>query len=527
MNVADWMVRCMEDEGVRYVFGVPGEETLALLDAIRRSPRITFVATRHEAGAAFMAAGYARLTLRAQVALATLGPGATNLLTGVANANLDHTPLVAISGQSSLGNLHLPEFHQVLNLSRIYREATRFQERVERPEAAPDITIQAFSAAHGDPPGAAFIELPSDVSFLPIDDPGPFPRHRRELPIAAEATLDEAARLWREAGRPLMLVGNAVARAAGAADALRDLAEATGAPFTTTFMAKGALDDRLPGSFPTLGTPGSESMFDEADLVIAIGYETSEIGPSAWNHRRLPIVHLAETPPQADLAYRPVALAIGELTHTLRGLARRLEPFPPSPDLIAWRERGHAQHAAVLGGGADRSGRAVIRHLRALIPEDALLVSDVGLHKMLLARHYPVYRPGTLWITNGLSAMGFAVPAAMGALLADPGRRVVALVGDGGLLMSLGDLETLVRLALPLSIVVLADGGYGLIREHQERHGLVPFGVEFTNPRWRELGEAFGIPTQTISRESEIVPGLERALSQPGASLTVIETTYR
>lgn len=527
MNAAEWMVRQMEQEGVRYALGVPGEETLALLDALRRSPTIRFIPTRHESGGAFMAAGYARATGIAQVALATLGPGATNLLTGVANANSDHTPLVALSGQSDTQNLHLPEFHQVLDLSAIYRAATRYHGRVEIAETAAEMTAQAFHAACGEPPGASFLELPSDTSFAEVSpDAGALPAPEVVFPRASAKVLDRAAAEIQKARCPILLIGHGIMRAAGGLEALAELEGATGLGFTTTYMGKGALDDRLPSALPTLGAQGYQAIFEKADLVISVGYDSGEIGPRVWNDRRLPVIHLAATAPVADFYYPTSSQVIGDLGHALRGLAARLDGMELGAEARAHMRKTHDLRLAIEAEGQGLDGRAVVAELRRRIPDDALVVSDVGQHKMLLARHYPVYRPGSLWITNGLSAMGYAIGAALGALLASPERPTVAVVGDGGLLMSLAELETARRLDLNLRVVVFCDNGYGLIEGHQIRHHLEPFGVHFGNPDWKSLGEAFGFPVSLVQDAEHLGPTLERVLRQEARSMTVIDVHY-
>ncbi len=535
-TAARLLVECLRAEGVEYVFGVPGEETMGILDALADEPSIRHLSTRHEQGAAFAADVYGRLTGRPGVALATLGPGATNLLTGVADAHLDHAPMVAITGQAASARLH-KEAHQVLDVVRMFEPVTKWNARVEQPETVPEMVRKAFRWAALEKPGPTHLEISEDVAAANVaDDVRPLMPTRVFFPEPTAAAVARAAHLLGSSSRPLMLVGNGALRR-GASDAVREMASALHIPVATTFMGKGAVDERDHLSLMAVGLQARDHVhtgFDRADLVVTVGYDLVEYAPSAWNAGgRIPIIHVDTEPAETDADYQPMVELIGDIADSLRRLTAAVVPAGiggrdaaarhASREALVHSDLRSALLAELAAGAADDAfpiepQRAVAELREALDPAD-IVISDVGAHKVWLARLFATYEPNTLVISNGLAAMGIAVPGALAAGLVAPDRHVVAMCGDGGFLMNVQELETMVRAGVRATIVVWRDDGYGLIDWKQRVEFGRTFGVDFGNPDLVTLAGAFGIRAFRPGSAGELGPALRTALEHPGVSL--------
>ncbi len=437
MNAAELLVRCLENEGVDYVFGIPGEENIHIMDALARS-RIRFVATRHEQGAAFMADVYGRLTGRAGVCLATLGPGATNLITGVADANMDRAPLVAIAGQAATTRMH-KESHQVLDLAALFSHFTKFSAQVLEPEIVPEVVRKAFKLAQAEKPGACFIEMPENVARMRATDLAPLKVQAAAIPLAPQAKVEQIARLIDEASAPLVLVGNGVIRQR-ASGAVVSFIERLNLPAATTFMAKGA----VPASHPLcLGTIGLQAR-DPA----AFGLERRR--PGALHRLRHGRVRPGALESAARQAHRAHRLRAGRSRRPLRagrGHCRRHRRCTGAHRGSGFGQARRERRVYLSRDGADDGAyplkpQRLVADLRRAMAADDVLVSDVGAHKLWIARLFQAERPNTCVISNGFAAMGIALPGAIAAKLALPERRVVAVSGDGGFLMNSQELET-------------------------------------------------------------------------------------
>ncbi len=524
-NAADLLVRCLENEGVEYVFGLPGEEIVDVLDALSRSSQIRLVVTRHEQGAAFMADVYGRVSTYPGVCLATLGPGATNLITGIADAQLDRAPLVAITGQAGLERVH-KESHQYLDVVQMLQPITKWNARVARAETLPEMVRKAFRLARLEKPGATHLELPEDVAAAPVDAAiTPLPVRRTTYPAPTAATLTAAAERIAAAQHPVVLAGNGVIRREasghGAAAGLAAFAHALDIPVLPTFMGNGALDarDDLAGPAVGLQRPGADlalhPILAAADLVITAGYDLVEWAPALWNPARdKEIIHVDSTPAEIDGHYLPAVEVVGETGAALTALAALCAD---QPRRAAAREGLTASPYESLQAFAHDPSvpmkpQRVVWELRAALGESDILISDVGAHKLWLASYYPAYRPNTLIISNGLATMGLAVPGGLAARLAQPTRHVVAVSGDGGFLMNSQELETAHRLGLPYVNVVWTDRRYGVIELNQQRRFGRTFGVEFANPDLVQYAGSFGLPAWRVEQASEFAPLLRRAL---------------
>ena len=527
---ADLFVRCLESEGVEYVFGIPGEETLDISEALDRSAQITFVTTRHEQGAAFMADAYGRLTGKPGVCLATLGPGATNLATGIADANLDNAPMVALTGQVDLSLMH-KETHQFIDIVEMIRPMTKWNTRVHDSRMVPEAVRKAFHLAAAEKPGATHLELPMDVMGQPVVG-RPMQRVPQALIEPDAGALQRAAELIQQARRPVLLVGNGVVRQ-GAALALREFCRQTGLHVITTFMGKGVLDSDDEHFLFTAGLRAQnygEGFLGRSDLVVCVGYDIIEWPPSAWNtNGGTKIVCIDTETPEIDAHYVPEVELIGNLSYILNQLGCRLWNKPmTSFDVPPYREA----FAAVLDVGSDDDfpikPQRVLRDLRELLAPHDILVSDVGAHKLWVARFWEAREPNTVLISNGFASMGFGLPAAIAATLAAGGRKkVVAIAGDGGFLMNVAELETARRLGHPFVVLVWTDSAYGLIEMHQRRRFGHISGTRFGNPDFVALAESFGLLGMRVERAGDLAPTLRRALSADRPVVVEIPIDYR
>jgi acetolactate synthase-1/2/3 large subunit len=523
MKASDLLVRCLENEGVRHVFGLPGEEILDVLDSLSRSDQISFVTCRHEQGAAFMANVYGRLSTYPGVCLSTLGPGATNLITGVADANLDRAPLVAITGQASQDRL-FKESHQYLDVLALFRPITKWNARVELPASLPEIVRKSFRLARLEKPGATHIELPEDVASSDVDAQ-PMPVRRTTYPIARPESIARAAELLSAAARPVILSGNGVIRRQ-ASDALREFARDLSIPVIPTFMGKGALDYRDPLALPAMGLSSKEAslgVLAQADLILAVGYDLVEWSPEVWNPGRdITILHIDSTAAEVDRAYLPATEVVGEIGESLRSLGKACDHKRLS---WQWEERlsSYANDDAAL---ADDSfpirPQRIVADLRRVLADDDILISDVGVHKLWLATRFRASRPNTVVIPNGLASMGIAVPGAIAAKFVRPQCKVVAVTGDGGFLMNSQELETAKRHKTAFVVVVLVDGRYGVIELNQKRRFGSTFGVDFENPDFVQYAASFGLPAFAVSSVADLLPTLRRALNLEAPAIVAV-----
>src|SRR5436309_11452148 len=545
-TAASLLVECLVAEGCEYVFSVPGEETLDILEALSHEDRVRHVTTRHEQGAAFMADVHGRLTGRSAVALSTLGPGATNLVTGMADAFLDRAPMVAITGQVASDKLH-KEAHQLVDIVRMFEPVTKWNTRVQRIDAVPEIVRKAFRVAALEKPGPTHIELPENLAAMPPESGDaiqPLAPHQTYFPEPTDEAIQHAGRLLASSERPLILAGNGVLRR-HASEELRALARGLHIPVAVTFMGKGAIDGRSHLSLMAVGLQARDhvlSGFDRADLVMSVGYDLVEYAPARWNpDGRKRIVHIDTQPAEVDALYQPEIELVGDIDGTLRRLLDALLPLGiGGRDATARHESReilvHADLRTALlddlrafeadDGWPIKPQRAIADLRRALGPSD-IVVSDVGAHKVWVARLFQAYEPNTVIISNGFASMGISLPGAIAAKLVHPDRKVVALCGDGGFLMNSQELETATRIGANVTVVVWRDDGYGLIDWKQRNEFGRPFAVEFGNPDFVAYAQSFGIAGFRAGSSDALYPTLMRALQHDGPSLVEVPIDYR
>ncbi len=527
MKAAELFIRCLENEGVEYVFGIPGEENLDVMDALLGSS-IRFITVRHEQGAAFMADVYGRLTERAGVCLATLGPGATNLITGVADANMDHAPLVAIAGQAGTNRLH-KESHQVLDLTNLFEPVTKYSASLLDPDIIPEVVRKAFRLAQSEKTGAAFIEFPENIAELEVDlDLLPVSKHFDPEPPAEKVS--EAAALISAARHPMILAGNGVVRS-GASAQLADFAEKLNIPVANTFMAKGVIPFRHRCALGSAGLQANDFVscgFDKADVIICVGYDLVEYHPYLWHpDRDRCIIHIDHSPAETDGHY-PVAVGVvGDIKHSLDRIAALTTPHqgahvrPLRKRLVAEMD----QHRDDLEFPV--KPQKIIWDLRTALDLEDIVVCDVGAHKMWMARMFRCEYPNTCIISNGFASMGIAVPGAIAAKLVYPERHVVAVTGDAGFMMNSQEIETAIRCKLPIVILIWNDSSYGLIEWKQMNQFQRISNVRFNNPDFVTYAESFGARGYRVERTADLPTILEQALANNIVSIIDCPVDYR
>ena len=518
IKASDLLLRCLEREGVNTIFGVPGEENADVMISLLDSP-IEFVVCRHEQGAAFMAEVYGRLTGKPGVCLATLGPGATNLVTGVANAHFDRVPLVAVTGQASTDRLH-KESHQNMDVVAMFQSITKWNSSIRNAGDIPEVVHKAFKIAAAEKPGAAHIELPEDIAkektaVQPFRELNPTRR-----PAPDMKAVERALALLAEAKLPIILAGNGCVRTR-ASQRLCTMTEKTGIYSAQTFMGKGAVSDEHERSLYVAGLGTRDHVteaFEKADLVICIGYDLIEWPPSRWNvGQDKKIIHIDFDPAEVDACYQVDVELVGDLAASMAAINERLGPEHEKDAQLFGHLREHMTeelHEHDADDSFPMKPQRILSDVRAVLGADDILLSDVGAHKMWVARHYPVYRPATCIISNGFCSMGIALPGAISAKRTFPDRQVIGLTGDGGFLMNIQDLATAVQYGISPTILVWEDGEYGLIKWKQEAQFGKHAYIDFTNPDLVRLAEAFGCRGTRVESAADLKPALHQALKE-------------
>jgi acetolactate synthase-1/2/3 large subunit len=534
MKASDLMVKCLEEEGIEYIFGVPGEENADFMMSLEESKQIKFILTRHEQGAAFMAEIYGRLTGNPAGCLGTLGPGATNLITGVADSNMDRSPMLVLTGQGASTRLH-KESHQVMDVVEMFKPVTKWATTVWHPENIPEIMRKAVRVARTEKPGAVLVELPEDIAKIPVDKQ-PLPVRKFRRPVPADKIIDIAFEKIKQAKNPIIIAGNGCIRKR-ASKQLREFCEKTGIGVLSTFMAKGCVDMNAPYCLYTIGLGAKDipsCAIDAADLVITLGYDMVEYHPKQWNGSDTKeIVHIDFLPTEIDEFYHPDTEVVGDLAHALWMLNERVDAnggltFDQTQQASVREQMTEElnRHADDVTVGSIRPQKVLCDVRKVMGPHDILL-SDVGAHKMWIARHYQCHEPNTCLIPNGFCSMGFALPGAIAASIVHPDRKVLAICGDGGFLMNSQEMETAKRLNCKMTVMVWEDGGYGLIGWKQTNEFGRHTDLAFGNPDWVKLAEAFGWSGHKVEDSVDLFDVLTSALNEDGPSLVVLPIDYR
>lgn len=532
MNAAELFVKCLEAEGVERIFGVPGEENAHFMMALEDSS-IDFVLCRHEQAAAFMADVYGRLTGHPGVCLGTLGPGATNLVTGVADGNMDRAPMIVITGQADSRRQH-KESHQNMDVVDMFEPVTKWASPILHPENIPEVVRKAFKLAMVEKPGACHIELAEDIAQMPATKQ-PIQPQRLRRPVPDDKIVDQAMALLREAKRPIILAGNGAIRTR-CAKQLRRFVEQTGIGVVNTFMGKGCIDRNDEHSLFTIGLQAKDHAacaIDAADVVVCLGYDLVEYHPRLWNtnHEAHKIIHIDFLPAEVDEDYRVDVEIVGDLAHAMWMMNERVEAEPLKLDLTqqaAVRREMLAdfeEHANDTTEGLIKPQKALWDARQAMGPHDIVL-SDVGAHKMWIARYYQCDEPNTCLISNGFCSMGFAFPGAIAAKIVNPDRRVMAICGDAGFMMNVQDLETARRLGTNFVTMIWEDHAYGLIAWKQQNEFGKHVDLSFGNPDFVKLAESFDCAGYRVENSADLADTLEEAFECGKPALVVVPIDY-
>ena len=533
-NVAEVIVRSLEQEGVEYIFGIPGEENLDLMQALKDSS-IKVITTRHEQGAAFMADVYGRLTGNAGVCFATLGPGATNLITGVADANSDGAPLVAITAQVGTERLHSTT-HQYLDLNHLFQPITKRTKLIVHPDTATEAVRIAFKYAESEKPGATNITLPPNIAAMEVTNKSaqlpmkPAETSRRR---AARERIDEAVRLINKSKNPVILAGHSAVRAQASKE-LTLVAEELGIPVINTMMAKGIIPRSSPQHIGTVGIlphkDYSNKILNNSDCIISVGYDIVELAPSKWN---LPdpertIIHIDTQPAHINHNYRADVQVVGDISDSLLQLYRRCKVKDEQTYAMNLKQKWREEYASYINDTSwPPKPQKILADVRRVMGEDDILISDVGAHKMWIGRQYDCYKPNTCIISNGFATMGIGVPGALSAKLINPQKKVLTITGDGGFMMNNQELETAKRVGTPFVTMIWTDASYGLIKWHQENRFDEHCFVDFENPDFVMMAESMGCKGYRIEKTEDIIPVLEEAFKQDVPVVIECPVDYR
>jgi len=529
MKVSDLFVKCLENEGVKFIFGVPGEENEDLLYSLENSS-IQFIPTRHEQGAAFMANVWGRITGKAGVCLSTLGPGATNLLTGVADANLDKVPLVAITAQGGLWRLH-HESHQNIDIVNMFKPITKWNTNISSPKVVTEVIRKAFKVAEFEKPGATHIELSEDIAKQMTEhNQLPIPPKRVRRPGPDYKAIHQAIELLKKAKRPLVIAGNGAIRKL-ASKHLRQFVTKNNIPVTSTFMGKGAISDRMEQSLLSIGLGFKDFVMqavEASDLILTIGYDIAEYPPQRWNPSgKKKIIHVDFVPAEVYAQYDPEVEIVGDISGVLWELNHQLENEMLNFD-TKWYQPIRKQIiddilSYDLKDSDDFTIPGTLNIIREILDDDGLLISDVGSHKIWIARNFQTCCPNGCIISNGLASMGISLPGAIAASLIDSRRQIVAAMGDGGFLMNSQEMETAKRVGVNFTTVIFNDNDYGLISWKQKMAKGRSVFTRISNPDFKFYAESFGIKAYKPETVTELKAQLNEAITSNELSLVEVQ----
>ena len=528
MKASDLFVKALEAEGVEYIFGIPGEENLDLLESLRTST-IKLILTRHEQGAGFMAATYGRLTGKVGVCLATLGPGATNLVTPAAYAQLGAMPMLMITGQKPIKTSKQGRF-QVIDIVDMMRPITKFTAQVVSGDRIPSMVREAFRLAHEERPGAVHIELPEDIAVETTTQPLLSPSLTRR-PIAEYKAIANAIDMIKQATSPLLLIGAGANRKL-TAKMLREFVDKTCIPFVTTQMGKGVLnesDPRFAGNTALSDNDFVHRAIERADLIINVGHDVVEKPPFFMHHNGKKVIHINFESAAVDPVYFPQAEVIGDIANSVWQIKEGIEPQETwKLDFYKDVHEAYVQHRAE----AENDCRfpilpeRFVRDIRKVMPDEGIVTLDNGVYKIWFARNYPAFHPNTLLLDNALASMGAGLPSAIAAKLVKPDVPVLSVCGDGGFMMNSQEIETAVRLKLDLVVIILRDDAYGMIKWKQAHMTFDEFGLDYRNPDFVKYAQSYGAKGWRVDSADILIPMVESCLNNPGVHVIDCPVDY-
>ena len=528
MKASDLFVKALENEGVEYVFGIPGEENLDFLNSLKDS-KIKLILTRHEQGAGFMAATVGRLTGKPGVCLSTLGPGATNLVTPAAYANLGAMPMLMITGQKPIKKSKQGRF-QIIDTVDMMRPITKYSKQIVNGNSIPSMTREAFRIAQEERPGAVHLELPEDIAAEECEE-RIFEVVGYRRPDADDQAITKAVRMIEEAKMPLILIG-AGANRKRTSEALRKLIETTQIPYFTTQMGKGVVDARHPQYLGTAALSDNDFLhcaISRADLIINIGHDVIEKPPFFMSDRQK-VIHVNFFPAHVDDVYFPQLIVVGDIATSVEHLARHLKEKRTNWDFSYFKRiQDNVKEHLTKYFEDDRFPilpQRVVNIVRKQLPDDGIVTLDNGVYKIWFARSYPCYQPNTLLLDNALATMGAGLASAIAAKMIKPDKKVISICGDGGFMMNSQELETAVRLGLDLTVIILNDGGYGMIKWKQEGVGFDSFGLDYNNPDFVKYAESYGACGYRPDSVQGFSDTLEKTLNASGVHVIDLAVDY-
>jgi len=528
MKTSDLFVKALENEGVKYIFGIPGEENLDFLNSLKDSS-IKFIITRHEQAAGFMASTLGRLTGKAGVCLSTLGPGATNLVTAAAYANLSGMPMLMITGQKPIKNSNQGHF-QIINVVQMMQPVTKFNKQIVSGNSVPALVREVFRTAQKERPGAVHLELPEDIAkedatahLLPVN--------KTRRPIAEEKAIMSAIQMIEGAKHPLILVGAGGNRKL-ISRMLKYFIDKTGIPFFNTQLGKGVIDERHPLYLGTAALTDNDyvhSAVREADLIINIGHDVIEKPPFLMRENGPKVIHINFCSAKVDQVYFPQLEVLGDIANAIWQIAEKIS-VQPSWDFshfLAVR-KSFFEHLEKLArdNSFPMKPPRIVAEVRRALPDDGIVVLDNGMYKIWFTRNYPAYASNTLLVDNSLATMGAGLPSAIATKFLYPDKKVVAVAGDGGFMLNSQELETALRLNVDLVIVLLNDSGFGMIRWKQGKKGFAPFSLDFNNPDFIKYAESYGAKGYRVSSADDLGKILGECLNKKGVHLIEVPIDY-
>ncbi|WP_455199308.1 acetolactate synthase large subunit [Kaarinaea lacus] len=529
IKASDLFVKALENEGVEYIFGVPGEENLDLVESIRTSS-IKLVLTRHEQAAGFMAATYGRFTGRAGVCLATLGPGATNLVTAAAYAQLGAMPILMITGQKPIKKSKQGRF-QIIDIVDMMHPITKMAKQIVNVRGIPGLVREAFRLAEEERCGAVHLELPEDIAAEYTESSHLFGVEKSYRPNANGRDMALALEMIGNAKHPLLLVG-AGANRKRIVDALKNFVEKTGIPFFNTQMGKGVIGEDHPLFMGTAALSSGDYLhcaIDQSDLVINAGHDVVEKPPFFMEHGGKKVIHVNFNSAEVDEVYFPQLELVGDIATTFEWLTEQIQPVPTHDFSYFMRVKEKVEEHLAEGKDDSRYPlvpQRIVSDVRKVMPDDGIIALDNGMYKIWFARNYPTSQPNTVLLDNALATMGAGLPSAMMASLLYPSCRVMAICGDGGFMMNSQEMETAVRLKLNLVVMVLRDDSYGMIRWKQAASGFEDWGLEFGNPDFVRYAESYGASGHCVTATEELRPMLEKCFIEGGVHLVEVPVDY-
>ena len=528
MKASDLFIKALENEGVEYIFGIPGEENLDMLDSLRNS-KIELILTRHEQGAGFMAATYGRLTGKPGVCMSTLGPGATNLVTPAAYAQLGAMPMLMITGQKPIKKSKQGRF-QIIDVIDMFQSLTKLTKQIVNGHNIPSLVRESFRLAMEERPGAVHLELPEDVAEEEAGDRiFEVVGHRR--PDASHKSIMYAAKMIEEAKSPLLLIG-AGANRKRTSHALTEFVESTGIPFFDTQMGKGVIDERHPLFLGTAALSANDFLhnaIDHADLIINVGHDVIEKPPFFMEEGKQDVIHINFFPAEVDDVYFPQLNVVGDIAHSIHHLTELVDPMDTWDFSYFMRVKTEVDSHLSKYFEDTRFPmlpQRLVHNIRKRLAEDDIVTLDNGVYKIWFARNFACYQPNTLLLDNALATMGAGLPSGMAAKLIYPNKKVVSVCGDGGFMMNSQELETAVRNKLNIIVIILNDSSYGMIKWKQEGIGFESYGLDYKNPDFVKYAESYGAIGHRPTSDEDFNVIFENCLNTSGVHVIDLAVDY-